>query len=66
MSSQKTIVAYLSKDRYNTVFVKDHVLYAEITPLKGVLKWPDPPPIPFSQFLGYYTQEEFEKYYGEK
>lgn len=54
------IVAYLSVDRYQIVF-KTGVMYAEITPYKGILVWPDPPPIPFHQFLGYYTQEEFDK-----
>lgn len=54
------VVAYRSDDRYSITF-RANVMYVEITPHKGVLRWPDPPPIPFAQFLGYYTEEEFEK-----
>ncbi len=65
MSSRKIVVTYLSKDRPAIVFLPG-ILYAEITPHKGVLEWPDPPPIPFSQFLGYYTQEEFDQRQNKK
>lgn len=60
MSSTTKVVSYHSKDRAEVVFTPGS-FYAEITPGKGMGDLSTPKNIPFKNFLGFYTEEEFKE-----